>query len=243
MASTLAYRTEPSHGQDHAGRQQRRVRRRGAGQAVVVQRPADDPACAHPGCAQGSHGVPGTERLARAGHQHSGPVHRRHVPSSWRTRLLGRASSGPCTRRRTRTRAIQRTGRRGREPRCGRGPAYRHATRDGIDLQVVSAFRSIEYQLGILERKLARGQTIDEILRVSAAPGYSEHHSGRAVDLTTPGFAALEEDFERSPAFAWLMRNASPFGFALSYPRGNPHGIAYEPWHWCWHPAKAARHA
>lgn len=117
------------------------------------------------------------------------------------------------------------------------------AARDGIDLQVVSAFRSIEYQLGILERKLARGQTIDEILRVSAAPGYSEHHSGRAVDLTTPGFAALEEDFERSPAFAWLMRNASPFGFALSYPRGNPHGIAYEPWHWCWHPAKAARHA
>jgi D-alanyl-D-alanine carboxypeptidase len=23
----------------------------------------------------------------------------------------------------------------------------------------------------------------------------------------------------------------------MSYPRGNPHGIVYEPWHWCWNPA------
>jgi D-alanyl-D-alanine carboxypeptidase len=107
------------------------------------------------------------------------------------------------------------------------------ARRDGVELQVVSAFRSIEYQLGILERKFARGLPIGEILRVSAAPGYSEHHSGRALDLTTPGFAPLEEEFERSPAFAWLMRNAARFGFHLSYPRGNCHGIAYEPWHWC----------
>lgn len=109
------------------------------------------------------------------------------------------------------------------------------AARDGIELQVVSAFRSIEYQFGILERKLARGQTMDEVLRVSAAPGYSEHHSGRCLDMTTPGFAALEEAFEHSPAFAWLQRNASRFGFVLSYPRDNRHGIVYEPWHWCWH--------
>lgn len=112
------------------------------------------------------------------------------------------------------------------------------ANDDGIDLQVVSAFRSIEYQLGIIERKLARGLSIDEILRVSAAPGYSEHHSGRALDLTTPNFAGLEEEFERSPAFRWLQRNAKRRGFALSYPRGNPHGIAYEPWHWCWHASR-----
>jgi D-alanyl-D-alanine carboxypeptidase len=115
------------------------------------------------------------------------------------------------------------------------------ALEGGIEIQVVSAFRSIEYQLGILERKLARGQTIDEILRVSAAPGYSEHHTARCLDLTTPGFAALEEKFERSSAFAWLQRNASRFGFVLSYPRGNRHGIAYEPWHWCWRPGSIAR--
>jgi len=108
------------------------------------------------------------------------------------------------------------------------------ALKDGAVLEVVSAFRSVEYQLGILERKLARGQHIDAILRVSAAPGYSEHHSGRALDLTTPGFAALEEEFERSAAFAWLCKNAQVYGFKLSLARDNPHGIAYEPWHWCW---------
>ncbi|HEX7917653.1 D-alanyl-D-alanine carboxypeptidase family protein, partial [Rudaea sp.] len=37
-----------------------------------------------------------------------------------------------------------------------------------------------------------------------------------------------------SPAFAWLTKNAGTFGFAMSYPRGNPHALAYEPWHWCW---------
>ncbi len=123
------------------------------------------------------------------------------------------------------------------QPRAARalGRMRDAAAEDGVDLQVVSAFRSIEYQLGILERKLARGQSIEEILRVSAAPGYSEHHSGRCVDFTTPGFPALEPDFEESTAFAWLERHAKRFRFVLSYPRGNRHGIAYEPWHWCWH--------
>ena len=109
------------------------------------------------------------------------------------------------------------------------------AASDAIVLQVVSAFRSADYQLGILRRKLERGEAMERILEISAAPGYSEHHSGRALDVTTPGFRALEEEFDRSPAFAWLDSNARRFGFALSYPRGNRHGIAYEPWHWCWH--------
>jgi len=128
-------------------------------------------------------------------------------------------------------------------PRAARALAHMVAAAagDGVALQPVSAFRSAEYQLGILRRKLERGQSIEEILRVSAAPGYSEHHSGRAVDLTTPGHAALEEVFEQSPAFAWLEANAARFGFALSFPRGNRHGIAYEPWHWCWHARPPAR--
>ena len=109
------------------------------------------------------------------------------------------------------------------------------ARSDGVELQVVSAFRSATYQLTILQRKLERGLSIDEILKVSAAPGYSEHHSGRVLDLTTPGFPTLEEDFEHSAAYAWLLANAARFGFRLSFPRGNRHGIAFEPWHWCWH--------
>jgi D-alanyl-D-alanine carboxypeptidase len=108
------------------------------------------------------------------------------------------------------------------------------AAGDGIELQLVSAFRSVGYQEGLVRRKLERGQSIAEILRVSAAPGYSEHHTGRAVDVTTPGFAVLEDEFENSAAFAWLTRRAAEFGFTMSYPRDNPHGVAYEPWHWAW---------
>jgi len=115
------------------------------------------------------------------------------------------------------------------------------AAEKGIELQIVSAFRSATYQLGIIERKLERGLTMDEILKVSAAPGFSEHHSGRVVDITCTGFAALEEEFENSPAFAWLQREAARFGFALSYPRNNSHGIAYEPWHWCWRRGQGRR--
>ncbi len=104
----------------------------------------------------------------------------------------------------------------------------------GIELQVVSAYRSVEYQEGLLRRKLEQGQGIDQILASSAAPGFSEHHSGRALDLTTPGYPVLEEEFERSGAFRWLCESAGRFGFTLSYPRDNPHGVVYEPWHWAW---------
>ena len=106
------------------------------------------------------------------------------------------------------------------------------AADDGVELQPASAFRSVDYQAGIIERKLARGLGMDEILAVSAAPGYSEHHSGRAVDVTTPGTRSLEIDFESTPAYRWLHQHAAAHGFRLSYPRDNRHGIAYEPWHW-----------
>jgi D-alanyl-D-alanine carboxypeptidase len=108
------------------------------------------------------------------------------------------------------------------------------ARRDGVELQAVSAFRSVAYQEQILRKKLERGQTLDKILAVSAAPGYSEHHSGRALDLTCPGSPVLEEEFEHSNAFGWLSERANDFGFTLSYPRDNPHGVLYEPWHWAW---------
>jgi D-alanyl-D-alanine carboxypeptidase len=103
---------------------------------------------------------------------------------------------------------------------------------DDVVLQAISGYRSHAYQLGIFQRKLARGQTVDEILTVNAAPGYSEHHSGRAIDIGTPGEPAAEESFENTPAFAWLGKYAGDFAFRMSYPRDNPHGIVYEPWHW-----------
>ncbi len=103
---------------------------------------------------------------------------------------------------------------------------------DGVVLDAISGYRSHDYQLGIFERKLARGQRVDEILTVNAAPGFSEHHSGLAMDIATPGEPPAEESFEDTAAFAWLRDNAADHGFRMSYPRDNPHGIVYEPWHW-----------
>jgi len=103
---------------------------------------------------------------------------------------------------------------------------------DGVALRIASAFRSIERQAEIVRAKLARGLSLDAILEVSAPPGYSEHHTGRALDLGTEGVPPLEEEFESTSAFAWLSANAATFGFRMSYPRGNPYGYAYEPWHW-----------
>ena len=106
------------------------------------------------------------------------------------------------------------------------------AMRDGVVLEAISGYRSHDYQLGIFERKQARGLAVEEILAVNAAPGFSEHHSGQALDIGTPGEPPAEESFEATPAFDWLQRNAATHGFAMSYPRDNPHGIVYEPWHW-----------
>jgi D-alanyl-D-alanine carboxypeptidase len=109
------------------------------------------------------------------------------------------------------------------------------AMHENIVLKAISGYRSHDYQLGIFERKLARGLSVGEILTVNAAPGYSEHHSGRALDIGTLDEPPAEESFERTAAFAWLRDNAAGYGFVMSYPRDNPHGIVYEPWHWAWH--------
>ncbi|HEY1718918.1 MAG TPA: M15 family metallopeptidase [Verrucomicrobiae bacterium] len=113
------------------------------------------------------------------------------------------------------------------------------AESDGVTLQIVSAFRSVAYQRQIIERKLAAGQTMEEILRVSAAPGYSEHHTGRAIDITSSSCKPLTEEFEQTPEFAWLVRDAKIFGFSLTFPRNNEFGVIYEPWHWTFQEATA----
>ena len=103
---------------------------------------------------------------------------------------------------------------------------------DGIELLIVSGFRSIAYQVELIRNKLSNGLTIDSILRDNAAPGYSQHHTGKALDLATPGYPPLTEKFEDSEAFAWLEANAANFAFSMPYGRDNIYGIVYEPWHW-----------
>ena len=113
------------------------------------------------------------------------------------------------------------------------------ALADGITVLIVSAFRGVDRQAEIVRDKLARGLSLEEILAVSAPPGYSEHHTGCAVDVTTEGASPLELEFEQTPAFRWLSENANAFSFLLSYPRDDPYGYAFEPWHWCFRQARA----
>lgn len=106
------------------------------------------------------------------------------------------------------------------------------AADDGVTLLIVSGFRSYQYQAALIRKKIHSGQSITDILAVNAAPGHSEHHTGLAVDIATPGSRPLTEEFEDSEAFRWLGAQAHRFGFSMSYPRDNPWGIIYEPWHW-----------
>ncbi len=106
------------------------------------------------------------------------------------------------------------------------------AARDGIKLETVSGFRSVAYQTHLVRLKLKRGMSIEQALKINAVPGYSEHQTGCAIDLTTPGVPAADGSFANSRAFTWLQQHGASYGFSLSFPPGNPYGYEYEPWHW-----------
>ncbi|MCB0336562.1 MAG: M15 family metallopeptidase [Bdellovibrionales bacterium] len=107
------------------------------------------------------------------------------------------------------------------------------AEKDGVRILPFSGFRSYRYQRGLIKRQLHHGRTIDDILTGLAAPGCSEHHTGRAIDLTSECCKPLGEEFENTDAFKWLQTHASRFGLVMSFPRNNEFGYIYEPWHWC----------
>lgn len=114
------------------------------------------------------------------------------------------------------------------------------AQRDGVNLTILSAYRSKAYQQGIVNRKKARGQSAKQIYYTSSHPGYSEHHTGFAVD-----FNSLEYSFENSKAYQWLDKNAKAQGWIQSFTResSRTNGVSYEPWHWKYRGSDAARRA
>ncbi len=109
------------------------------------------------------------------------------------------------------------------------------ARAENVRLEIASAFRSIGRQAEIVRAKLEAGLGLEAILSASAPPGFSEHHTGRAVDVATPDCPPFDAAFAQTEAFRWLSLHAREFGFALSYPEGNVQGYEYEPWHWCFH--------
>ena len=109
------------------------------------------------------------------------------------------------------------------------------AKADGVDLMVISGFRTIaEQQQLFFDISKQRNQTPSQRAKVSAPPGHSEHHTGYALDIgdgNVPS-ATLSTSFEKTAAFQWLQNNAAKYGFEMSFPVNNPQGVMYEPWHW-----------
>jgi D-alanyl-D-alanine carboxypeptidase len=108
------------------------------------------------------------------------------------------------------------------------------ARKSGLQLNLYSGFRSFKLQAELIKERMNRGETLEQALLRLAPPGYSEHHSGRAVDITCPSVTHPRLEFESTPEFDWLEKNAANFSFYMSYPKGNASGIIYEPWHWCY---------
>lgn len=106
------------------------------------------------------------------------------------------------------------------------------AKKDGIKLEVVSAYRSYEKQREIYLRKIKRSGWNQTTV---AKPGHSEHQLGTVVDLTDGNASTLlRASFGQSRAGRWLLQRAPDFGFAISYTSANRHKTGYspEPWHY-----------
>jgi D-alanyl-D-alanine carboxypeptidase len=104
------------------------------------------------------------------------------------------------------------------------------AEEDGIDIQVISAFRSFGEQA-----QLKGAYTVTygagTANQFSADQGYSEHQLGTTVDFTNAQVGATFSGFAQTETYAWLLDNAHRFGFTLSYPENNEF-YQFEPWHW-----------
>jgi LAS superfamily LD-carboxypeptidase LdcB len=103
------------------------------------------------------------------------------------------------------------------------------AKRDGIDLKIISAYRSFDEQnqlKGQFTQVYGSGANT-----FSADQGFSEHQLGTTIDVTTPEIGGTYTSFAETEAYEWLQDNAYKYGFILSYPEGNQYYI-FEPWHW-----------
>jgi len=120
------------------------------------------------------------------------------------------------------------------------------AENDGVQLCVVSAYRSIEKQQENLEsytqRLINEGHSPEEAEKLAlmeiAEPGKSEHNAGLALDILTYDWWETHDDvtadFEDTEEFEWLQANAHKYGFIMRYPKEweQTTGYTYEPWHY-----------
>lgn len=103
------------------------------------------------------------------------------------------------------------------------------AQEDGIAINVVSSFRTEEYQRTLFEGYLA----VDpDAASYSAYPRTSEHELGLTVDISYD--AQLHDDLQNSSLGEWMAENGWRYGWIVRYPQGKEEltGYIYEPWHY-----------
>ena len=129
------------------------------------------------------------------------------------------------------------------------------AAKEGLMIEVVSAYRSFQRQKEIFERKYKRftnqgmspEAAIDKIIEYSTIPGTSRHHWGTDIDIIDggaqprPSSVLQPEHFHGSGPFCklkdWLNIHANSFGFYEVYTNNaNRKGFKYEPWHFSYKP-------
>nr|MBQ5811722.1 M15 family metallopeptidase [Clostridia bacterium] len=120
------------------------------------------------------------------------------------------------------------------------------------DYQITQASRTFDEQKSIYDSYLETyGVEVGSSL--AAVPGYSEHHSGYAVDMnvyTADGISySVGSAAEVNPIYGWIYDNCAKYGFVLRYPEGKTEitGITNEPWHFRYvgkgHAAYMAEHS
>ena len=128
------------------------------------------------------------------------------------------------------------------------------ATTNNIELNITSATRNFDYQKDLwnkkwegvtfvdgkdLSKSIPDGQErFEKILEYSAVPGTSRHHWGTDIDINgvNPKYF---DTVEGEKVYAWLIENASLFGFCQTYnEKGTerPSGYNEEKWHWSYLP-------
>jgi D-alanyl-D-alanine carboxypeptidase len=110
------------------------------------------------------------------------------------------------------------------------------AKSDGIDLSIVSAYRSYSTQQSTYNYWVAYNSgCVSCADRVSARAGHSQHQLGTTLDFSSSEVNdSLGIKFGDTKASAWLKDNAYKYGFVISFPQGyeSVTGFSYEPWHY-----------
>jgi D-alanyl-D-alanine carboxypeptidase len=105
-----------------------------------------------------------------------------------------------------------------------------------VELQLDSAFRSTAAQQKIVD-EFTEKYGEEYVKNYVAVPGYSEHHTGLALDLYfTIGDKTVyeNEDLVQYPEiWAAIHEKLPEYGFILRFPEGKEKitGVSYEPWH------------